>query len=664
KPLLVRPVTPRFLTAGDVAEVAAVVQNNTDSDLEVLVRLDAQGVEVLVEYPLAQTINLPAHGRARTVWQVNVPRYGADAALLTFTAEGGGYRDAARPNVGREIDHALPVYRYESPQVYSTSGQLTSAGTRVESIVIPPEAGPDSVLTLRLDPTLAAGMLEGLSYLEHFPHECNEQLVSRFLPNVVSYLALKELGYDDNELEIKLWLLISEALDKLYSRQQLTGGWGWWSENNDFQVSAYVAFGMLQAQRTGFTVDWDVLDAAVAYLVRTLDQELATEKRTSVQAFAFYVLSEGGYGLPSGAAEILYASREQIGITGKAFLAMGLGLLDAEDPRIQTLLDELRADVEMTSTGAHWEGETGIYWQTWTRTTAVVLDAFSRLAPDDPLVSQTVRWLMIARKADRWETTQETVWAVIGLTDALVATGELRADYAWGVALNMEVQDEGQVTPELLREPVVISTSVRDLLREWPNALEISRGEGEGVLYYSADVTLYLPVEQLKAESRGISVERQYCLYTPAAQAATVPGEDYLPCVPVTSAKPGDLIEVRLTLTLPRMRNYLILEDAYPAGMEPVDPSLKTESQLLEEPDAQDIGRQTHWWQSTFTHSELRDERAVFYAPQLSAGTYQARYLLRAGFPGVYNVLPATASEMYFPDVSGRSDSAVFVIEP
>ena len=117
---------------------------------------------------------------------------------------------------------------------------------------------------------------------------------------------------------------------------------------------------------------------------------------------------------------------------------MGLSLKDAEDPRIQTLLEELRADAEITASGAHWEGEIGVNWQTWTRTTAVVLDAFSRLAPDDPLIPQVVRWLMIARKADKWETTQETVWAVIGLTDALAATGEMQADYAWGVALNME----------------------------------------------------------------------------------------------------------------------------------------------------------------------------------------------------------------------------------
>ena len=202
--------------------------------------------------------------------------------------------------MGEEDGHALPVYRYESPEVYSTAGQLTAAGTRLEAIVVPPEAGPDSVLTLRLDPTLAAGMLEGLTYLEHFPHECNEQLVSRFLPNVVSYLALKDLGYDNQELETKLWPLITEALNQLYSRQRPDGGWGWWTERSsgqgDLQVSAYAMLGMLKAQQTGFTVNWDALDAVAGYLAkRAWIVELRSTQRSFVQAFALYVLSEGGY---------------------------------------------------------------------------------------------------------------------------------------------------------------------------------------------------------------------------------------------------------------------------------------------------------------------------------------------------------------------------------
>jgi hypothetical protein len=202
-----------------------------------------------------------------------------------------------------------------------------------------------------------------------------------------------------------------------------------------------------------------------------------------------------------------------------------------------------------------------------------------------------------------------------------------------------------------------------DLLRTWPNALEISRGEGNGTLYYTADLVLYQPIEALAAESRGITIRRTYCeadLDREGEEQDNGPGEELTPCTPVASAQPGDLIEVRLTLTLPRTRYHMMVADVYPAGMEPVDPTLETEQEGLE-PTL--TSRSRGWWWPHFDRQELRDDRAVFYTSRLSAGTYQVRYYLRAAVPGSYRALPATASEMYFPEVWGRSDGAIFEVE-
>ena len=55
---------------------------------------------------------------------------------------------------------------------------------------------------------------------------------------------------------------------------------------------------------------------------------------------------------------------------------------------------------------------------------------------------------MSARNADRWETTQENAWAIIGLTDWMAATGELEGNYDWQVTLNGQPLGEGTVTPD------------------------------------------------------------------------------------------------------------------------------------------------------------------------------------------------------------------------
>ena len=53
----------------------------------------------------------------------------------------------------------------------------------------------------------------------------------------------------------------------------------------------------------------------------------------------------------------------------------------------------------------------------------------------------------------------------------------------------------------------------------------------------------------------------------------------------------------------------------------------------------------------------------ALFASYLPKGTYEYTYQIRAGLDGTYNVLPARAEQMYFPDVFGRSDGAQFVIE-
>jgi hypothetical protein len=48
----------------------------------------------------------------------------------------------------------------------------------------------------------------------------------------------------------------------------------------------------------------------------------------------------------------------------------------------------------------------------------------------------------------------------------------------------------------------------------------------------------------------------------------------------------------------------------------------------------------------------------------LPAGTYIYTYLARASTPGVFNVIPSTAQEFYFPEVYGRGAGSTFEIRP
>ncbi len=152
-----------------------------------------------------------------------------------------------------------------------------------------------------------------------------------------------------------------------------------------------------------------------------------------------------------------------------------------------------------------------------TRSTSIVLDALAKLDPGNSLAPNAVRWLMGARKADRWETTQENAWAIMALTDWMAATGELEGDYDWTVTLNGDGLGSGTVTPATVRDVTTLVAGIEKLLVDRTNALVINRSAsgdqtGKGQLYYTAHLKSYQPVEQVEPLDRGVSVSREYRL--------------------------------------------------------------------------------------------------------------------------------------------------------
>jgi uncharacterized protein YfaS (alpha-2-macroglobulin family) len=663
KPLIVRPVAPRFFVVDDHVQLAALVSNNTGETQEVEVTLYAEGLTL--ESPAAQTVSVRDGAETKVTWWVTAQD--VESADVAMSATAGDYSDAARPRLTTGPEGTLLVHRYTAPEIVGTGGQLVGEDVRTEVVALPPKYDDrKGDLSVRLDPSLAAGMRDGLTYLEHFPYECTEQIVSRFLPNVLTYRALRELGLKDAELEAKLPGLVEEGLGKLILRQKADGGWGWWydSESSPY-LSAYVVFALVNAEDAGFDVPAGTIDRGVMYLESTLvsARKLDTYREANRQAFVLYVLAEAEEtSLASEYVGDLYKNRNKLSHYGRAYLALTLGLIDAGDSRIDTLLSDLNNAAILSATGAHWEEADYDYWamNTDTRSSAIILDALARLDPDNALIPQVVRWLMVARKDGIWETTQETAWSLIALTDWMVVTGELQGAYDYEVWLNDASLAAGSVTPDTIDESVQLQAKVAELLADTGNRLTIARGPGEGRLYYTAHLNVYLPVEEIEPLNRGIIVSRRY----------TDPDcTQGIKCPEIEQVSVGDVVQVRLTIIAPHDLYYVAVTDPLPAGAEAIDTGLETTSLLDQQPG---LYRETehegaywfyHWWWHWYSRSELRDDKVVLFADYLPAGTYEYIYTFRATVPGEYHVIPTSAFEFYFPEVFGRGDGRLFLIE-
>ncbi len=185
---------------------------------------------------------------------------------------------------------------------------------------------------------------------------------------------------------------------------------------------------------------------------------------------------------------------------------------------------------------------------------------------------------------------------------------------------------------------------------------------------------------QVEPLDRGVIVSREYRLADcglPSADGLPQPkpGEKtsrQAECPPITGAKVGDVIDVRLNIVAPQQLYYLIVEDPLPAGTEAIDTSLRTTSSTAQGPEVQQVKpgaqgqaaakdwRWNNWW--TPTHVDLRDEKTALFATWLEPGSYEFRYQIRASLPGEFLTLPPTAYQMYHPEVWGRGAGGTFTV--
>jgi uncharacterized protein YfaS (alpha-2-macroglobulin family) len=679
--VLVRPVLPRFFVVGDHAEIATIVHNNTDAAVSAGVTLTVEGLAL--DYDPAQAsqvavVDIPAGDMIKVVWPVTA--LPGDQVVVRMEARaredtGDTYYD------GRE--DTLPVYRYSTPEIVGTAGRLAGPETRQEIVQLPRDFDPtQGELTVQLDGSLTAATADALNYLEHYPYECVEQTVSRFLPNVLTYQALQEMNLAKPELKAQLTEQVGVALQRLYAQQKYDGGWGWWlSDDSNPYLTAYVLQGLLEAHRAGFTVDVDVLHKGAGFLRTSLVSvdDRMTHWQANRLAYQLYVLGEyinlvrgAEKGGELGRAVQLFESRHLLDHYGRATLAVAFGLLDPEEKsRVDTLLSDLTGAAIYSATGTHWEEAQPDYWNLNTdiRTTAIVLWALARHNPESDLLPNVVRWLMDVRAEGHWGTTQSTAWSLLGLIAYMRATGELQGDFSYTVTLNGEVLLESDFNADNITESQKLTVAIAQLLVEEGNRLFIERlpasgnQTGEGQLYYTAHLRYFLPVDEVKALDRGIIIARQY---SPVDNADADVGGTY-----VDGAQVGDVIRVKLTVIAPTDLYYVVVEDPLPAGCEAVDANLNTTSVVGEQPGVRNLTLEEEdawyrwygwgwWW---FSHSEIRDEKVALFATYLPRGTYEYSYIMRASVPGTYNVIPATASEMYFPEVFGRSDGGQFVVK-
>ena len=708
KDLVVRPYLPRFLREGDRAELAVLLSSAADRPLSGQVRLEvvdaetgaARGRELGLGADAAvRPFSVAAGGSARVGFMLAAPRELGQLALRV-TATAPGLSDGElRP---------LPILPGRLHLLQSRTAVLRDGQARALRFA-DLAAGDDPTqkseqLVVTVEAQLFYSALAALPSLLLTPHECVEQTQNRFVSaGIVAALAAREpalaplmtelgrrqtplvpfQGDDPNRkmaLEETPFLDAARggvgpgpgallqildprvaaatrdrAIGELRKAQRPDGAFPWWPGGpaSPF-MTLYLVQGFARALEFGVPVPSDLLQSAWRYLAAQLRREILP--RLGKRDCCVEHLVRLGYVstlLPAGIDGALTpAERQQLlsltlrhrgelSLQLRAYLALTLQRL-ARPAEARRVLDELLALAQTTpEQGTFFQPEARAWL--WHRDTieshALILYALTEVSPEDPRRDGLVQWLLLNKTLGQWKSTRATAEAVYALAHVLKKTGGIGARESVSVAV-------GKRTAQLDFAPEAYTGHAARLVvpgSELRPDTEVRLGKrGPGLAVATA--TWHFTTEQSPQKGHGdlFALTRRYFRRDPTQKDAAL-----VPLVPGTALRPGDEVEVWLTVRSHQAAEYVHLRDPRPAGLEPDTQRSAYESDL-----------------GLSYYRQPRDSSTDFFFEELPAGEYTLKHRLRVATAGTFRVGPATLQSMYAPEFGAYSAGETVTIAP
>lgn len=670
--LAVRPSLPRFVRASDSLFAGAVVNARDGRARGAELTVRSEGIDIRGDSRRDITLAAGKGAEARFALAMPGRDHAPDSVKLLFRASSGAIGDA--------VEAHLPVKPDFHVRAHAVMGAVSDHAD--VALELPADIDPDrSRVTLRVGVSPLAPMLAAYEWLRVYPYYCTEQISSGGRALIAVWRATRHP--DRNALGGDPRPRLQQLADEIAHRQRADGAIRYWDEFDWSSpwLSAYAGTFLLDARDEGIVVDDGVLRRLSGYLSGVLSKPVST-----------------------GGMNRFERRRNRLALGGRVAVVDYLRRAGSPDTKAEDALlrlapemtweDRLRLSEVLAARGDTRAAARELVTEAWKavkpagRMVDLPDSAFgarefpSRVAPAARLLTATLALL------------PDHPW-IGGLVERVLQAGRAERGWAWGtqdyasVVMALAALEGGDADSRTVRVRARGRTlldqavGVTDSTHALPLTGLVERGSdgrvqlhlrlgtsrGAKPVYYALTVNEVPSTPPVTPDVQGVSVERWY--------------ERFDNGEPVTSVKEGDLVRVRLRITVPADREYLAVEDPLPAGLEVVDLSLGTtatlqpfatpetsEAQLAGDRDREGPSWQSWlygswddgWW-SPWEHKAVHDDKVVYFARKLWKGSYTASYVARATTAGTFVRPPAHAEEMYNPAVQGRSDGGRFAVE-
>lgn len=636
--LMARLAPPRFLTVGDELQVPGVISSMLDKEQSAQGRFEASGLTLLGD-PAFSGVIAP-RGTLRATMSLRADTAGK--ATLRLLAKGVDTGDA--------MELTLPVL----PRAISreVGGGIALRDTEASTgLQLPQEALTGTAqLKLSFAPTIAASLNSAITRLVEFPYGCVEQTLSRFIPAVHARAMLNKGDWQpDPATEAKLPLVIAEGIRRLEEMQHEDGGWGWWkTDSSSPTMTAHAVYGLGLASRAGLAVPDSLLKRGLAALEKQTVTALTDELPRAYRALAVNGIRK------EDIEKRIEATWKSLPLSERLAYGEAQAFGNRKEA-LKTVTDQLRKELQDEGQASYLKDVAAeSWWYGWrwgssvVESTAAMLSLLVRQDAADPLTARLAAFLARRQEGGWWRTTTASAAAVTALADYVAASGEATASYTAKLNLNNSQVAVWRVENGRLVAGDARITVPADSLKNGSNQLSLTKG-GPGAAYLAASLT-YQAAPEAARSSAGLKLERSLFRITTAKDGTTWRRE-YTRLKPGEPLKPGDDVEVRLTLENQRALEYIIIEDRLPAGFE----SRETDR----DPRFLDETAYLGW----YSNRERHDEKLAFFITSLPAGRHEFRHVIYPELEGHILALPAATWPMYQPELRGESTAWKFEVK-
>ncbi|QQG35802.1 MAG: large extracellular alpha-helical protein [Micavibrio aeruginosavorus] len=670
RPTEIRPVMPNQVREGDSFSAGFSVMNRTDATRTIRVSIEADGdIEKEAEAGKVEEVSLEPYKRAVIYLPLHAAILPASREVqegvihFTVTAADGTDSDA--------LAYELPVYKSRVIDVSANYG--STVDPKIQEII----RFPDHIYTdeggveVVLSPSVIANLSGAFRYMRDYPYTCWEQRLTR---GVMASHYLKLSSYLPDDL---VWeeskVLPQETLDAAIDYQTPGGGMAYFKaldEYADPYLSAYTALAFGWLAKAGYQVPENVEKKLHDYLLNILKQEAFPQfydagMTSTVRAVALAALANAGK--ISKDDVLRYETHvKNMSLFGKAHYMQAALAVNIENEIVRDVANMILSSGQ-ESGGKLSFNETldngyARILSTPLRDNCAVLGSFMNYASteegnlligDKPF--KIVRTITASRGSrDYWENTQENMFCMAALVDYAEAYESEQPQMK--IKTSLDQKSLGDASFSSYRDEArKLIYEIQDGDSGRQATLEIDR-EGQGRLYYATRMKYAIKADAYQDLNAGMELHREYSVKKDGVWALLKEEE---------KISRGDIVRVDLFLNLPTARNFVVVHDPLPGGLETVNRDLATASGVDAQEGVFDEAGGSFWFRHgdwhdygysrwSFHLKEMRHDSVNFYADWLEAGNYHLSYVAQAIADGEFHAPASRAEEMYDPDIYAR----------